>query len=356
MPFRSPIFRKLLVSAFALIALTILILDFFLTRDAARRETVAVERQLAAEARVLAGDLEATDTGRLELWARAAEGRTQARITVITPTGLVLADSQHDPETMENHAGRPEIQEALQGRTGASIRHSVTLDRDLCYVAIPAHAGASPAVLRLALPLKELDAAIAAVRKRIYGASLAALIAALAMAYVFSRTFTRRIRRLQVFAESLLGARASEVLERDSDDELGALASSLSTTSVQLRELVDKLSLESARREAILASMVEGVLAVDNELRVTFCNESFARALGAPMPVPEHLPLLALVRDPSFLDLLSRVIVTHESIKQRMQLAAADGRAFEVQAAPLALRSRRGAIAILHDITDLERL
>jgi two-component system phosphate regulon sensor histidine kinase PhoR len=78
--------------------------------------------------------------------------------------------------------------------------------------------------------------------------------------------------------------------------------------------------------------------------------------LGAELPVPEGLPVLALVRDPSFLDLLSRVIVTHESIKQRMQLAAADGRAFEVQAAPLALRSRRGAIAILHDITDLERL
>ncbi len=211
-------------------------------------------------------------------------------------------------------------------------------------------------MLRLALPLQELDAVIATVRWRIYGASLAAALAALAMAYFFSRTFTKRIRRLQAFAGSLLGARASEVLERDADDELGALAASLSTTAVQLRELVEKLSLESARREAILSSMVEGVLAVDNEVRVTFCNESFARAVGAPLPVPEGLPLLGLVRDPAFLDLLSRVIVTHESFKQRMQLAAADGRAFEVQAAPLALRSRRGAIAILHDITDLERL
>ncbi len=356
MPFRSPIFRKLLVSAFALIAITILILDFSLTRDMARSETVAVERQLAVEARVLAGELAAADKDRLEAWAHAAQARAQARITVIGPSGVVLADSEHDPETMENHAGRPEVQEALAGRTGVAIRRSVTLDLDLCYVAIPAGAAGSPAVLRLALPLKELDAATAGVRKRIYGASLAAAIAALVMAYFFSRTFTKRIRRLQAFAESLLGARASEVLERDSGDELGALAASLSSTSGQLRDLVEKLSLESARREAILASMVEGVLAVDNELRVTFCNESFARAVGAELPVPEHLPVLALVRDPSFLDLLSRVIVTHESIKLRMQLAAADGRAFEVQAAPLALRSRRGAIAILHDITDLERL
>ena len=61
MPFRSPIFRKLLVSAFALIAITILILDFYLTRDMARRETVSVERQLAAEARVLKGELATVD-------------------------------------------------------------------------------------------------------------------------------------------------------------------------------------------------------------------------------------------------------------------------------------------------------
>ncbi len=356
MPFRSPIFRKLLISAFALITLTILILDFFLTRDVAQRETAAVERQLAAEARVLAGELAVTDAARLEAWAHAAEGRAQARITVISPAGVVLADSEHDPETMENHASRPEIREALLGHTGASIRHSATLDRDLCYVAIRASAGGSPAVIRLALPLQELRAAIAVVRKRIYGASLAAAIAALIMAYFFSRTFTRRIRRLQGFAESLLGARAADSLERDANDELGALAASLSRTAGQLRELVEKLSLESARREAILASMVEGVLAVDSELRVIFCNESFARAVGAQLPVPERLPVLTLVRDPSFLDLLSRVIVTHQSIKLRLQLAAADGRAFEVQAAPLALRSRGGAIAILHDITDLERL
>jgi two-component system phosphate regulon sensor histidine kinase PhoR len=65
---------------------------------------------------------------------------------------------------------------------------------------------------------------------------------------------------------------------------------------------------------------------------------------------------LELVRDPAFLDLLSRVLVTHQTFKHRLQLAAADGRSFEVQAAPMSAGARRGAIAILHDITDLERL
>ncbi len=357
MPFRSPLFRKLLISAFALIAITILVLDFYLTRYMAHRETAAIEEQLTLAARVLAGELDRVDPTVAESWARGAEKRAQARVTLIRPDGFVIADSEHDPERMENHAGRPEVKAALEGRTGSAYRRSATLGRDLCYLARPVHyQGQAGYVLRTARPLKELSDAIAEIRLRILWASLVAAAVALLMAYFFSRTFTQRIRRLQVFAEGLLRGRLPAKLARDSSDELGELAASLSRTAGQLHELVDNVSLESARREAILASMVEGVLAVDNQLRVIFCNESFARAVGARADIPEHLPVLELVRDPAFLDMLSRVLVTHESVKQRIQLAAAEGRAFEVQAAPLSMGTRRGAIAILHDITDLERL
>jgi two-component system phosphate regulon sensor histidine kinase PhoR len=356
-PFRSPIFRKLLFSAFALIAITLGVLDFYLTRFTATLQREDVERRLEAEGRILAGELANIELANLEPWAHAAEARAQARVTVIDPRGAVLADSQHDPETMENHGQRPEVLQARQGRTGIATRRSATLDLELSYVALAVtYQGKPDYVLRLALPLRELNTAIAAIRQRILGASLVAAFLALAMAYWFSRSFTRRVRRLESFAGSLLGARLPESLAPDADDELGSLAGSLSRTAEQLRDLFEKLSLESGRREAILSSMVEGVLAVDNELRVTFCNEAFARAVGAHTPVPERLPVLELVRDPAFLDLLSRVLVTHQTFKLRLQLAAADGRSFEVQAAPLAAGARRGAIAILHDISDLERL
>jgi len=101
---------------------------------------------------------------------------------------------------------------------------------------------------------------------------------------------------------------------------------------------------------------VEGVLAVDRELRVTFCNAAFATAFGVQGPVPAGLPVLRLVRDPDFLEMLRVVVGSGESLKQRMHLAGADSRSFEVQAAPLAGTSSSGAMAILHDITDLERL
>jgi two-component system phosphate regulon sensor histidine kinase PhoR len=353
----SPIFRKLLSSAFLLIALTLAVLDFYLTRYTSKHEVQEVEQRLTGVAKVLTAEPPNLPLERMEEWAKSASARAQCRVTVIDPHGVVLADSDQDPRNMENHANRPEIKAAYMNRVGSVIRHSDTLGRDLCYLAVPLqYQGRSGYVLRVAVPLENLDSAIAAVRWRILTASLVAALVALFIAYFFSRSFTRRISRLRAFAEGLVKANFTESPLPDADDELGALTRSLNLTASQLRDLVERLGLESARREAILTSMVEGVLAVDQDLRITFYNASFARAVGLRAEIPEKAPLVEVVRDPGLREILSRVVTAGETLKQRLQLPAAEGRAFEVQAAPLRVAGGRGAIAILHDITDLERL
>ncbi|MGO8790582.1 MAG: ATP-binding protein [Terriglobia bacterium] len=356
MSFRSPIFRKLLAAAFLLIAVTLVVLNFYITRYTADREVQNVEERLDAEAKILQMEVAAVPFPQLEDWARQAAQRSGTRITIVDPKGVALADSQHDPETMENHATRPEIMAAYRNGEGASTRHSTTVNQDLCYLALRLTYHDQPGyILRLAVPLEDVDSSVAAVRWRILWASLYAALVAAAIAYYFSKSFTQRIARLRAFAEGLAGAHFSQAPLPPADDELGALGRSLSTTAGQLRDLVDRLSVESAQREAILSSMVEGVLAVDSGLRITFANASFTRAVGGPNPIPAKMQLVELVRAPELREVLTRVLTTGESVKRRMQLPAAD-RVFEVQAAPLTSGNARGAIAILHDITDLERL
>jgi len=205
------------------------------------------------------------------------------------------------------------------------------------------------------LALLNLGAAAPELRWHMALATLATALAGIAGAFLFSRRLRRRIGRLRVFVEGLVAGPAQIPLP-DSPDELGALAESLGRVAAQVNELVDKVRLEGARRDAILTGMVEGVLAVDKELRVTFCNAAFATAFGVSGPVPEGLPVLRLVRDPDFLEMVRIVVASGESVKRRMHLSGADSRSFEVQAAPLAGPSSSGAMAILHDITDLERL
>ncbi|HEV2493166.1 MAG TPA: ATP-binding protein [Terriglobia bacterium] len=353
----SPISRKLLGSALLVIAASLVVLDVDLSRYTAQHEIEGARRRLTIEAQILAAELDSVPAAAVERWSLEAGARAQARVTLIDPQGVVLADSQHDPETMENHAGRPEIRQAYAGAIGSSIRHSHTLNRDLCYLAVPVHYGGQAGyVLRLALPLEDLDAATRAVHRRILEASLAAALVALLLAYFFSRSFTTRIRHLRSFAENLVERDGAAGPLPAGDDELGALGRSLEQAASQLHQLVDRLSLESARREAILSSMVEGVLAVDGDLRVTFCNQSFGRLIGASSAIPERVALVELVRDPALIEMISSVLRSGQSRKQRLHLPAAEGRSFEVQVTPLASIPGRGAIAILHDITDLERL
>jgi two-component system phosphate regulon sensor histidine kinase PhoR len=352
-----PLLRKLLLAALLLIFVALGAAAVFLTRYTADRELQYAEQQMQAQVSILGPALASVESPEVAAWVEQAGRQARARVTVIAHNGVVLADSQHDASTMDNHAGRPEVRLALAGRMGTSVRRSVSLDTDLCYLAIPARlSGNEDVVLRLAVPLQRIEFSIAEVRWLILRASLIAAGFALIVAYFISRAFTRRIRRIQAFAGELVNADYSGSLATESDDELGSVARSLRGMADQFRTMLRRLSDESARRQAILASMVEGVLAVDADLRVTFCNDSFASALRAKTPMPENTPLLDVVREPALLDLLKSVLANGQPSRRRVTLVAAKSRVFDVQAAPLDATPRKGAIAILHDITDLERL
>lgn len=209
------------------------------------------------------------------------------------------------------------------------------------------------AVALVAITLFAIDRTLAGteVRGRVFIIALCSSLLALLVAFLISRSLARRVSKLKQVAEG--------ILDRPHDnegDDLGSLELSLEGVAKELRRLLDRLRFESARREAILSSMTEGVLAVDPDLRVTFCNTAFLKAIGFRGAAFEGLSLLELVRDTGLHQLLREVLATGEAQKLRFKLSAAYGRTFEVQATPLAMPTGRGAIAILHDITDLERL
>lgn len=117
--------------------------------------------------------------------------------------------------------------------------------------------------------------------------------------------------------------------------------------------MVETSQRESSRLEAILGSMVEGVVAVDPLMRLTFVNRSFAELMGIPLPIEPGIPLVQVARSHVLLEMFTAVLATGEPAQRRLVLSA---RTFEVQTVPLAGDLHRGAIAMLYDITDIERL
>ena len=340
-----------------LIAVTLTAAGLLLTRYTASRETSLARQQLAQAARLIAPALSSTGGQSLQQWAEDVDRKLGSRVTLIDSAGVVLADSRHDPETMENHRARPEVRSALAGRPASSVRRSATLDIDFLYYATPIDLPGRPgAVLRMATPLDHVAASIGAVESVMLRAFGVAALIAFALAYLIARNITGRVRRIEAYARDLVNSEYSGTLSMEADDELSSVARSLRAMADHFRRMLAQLAQESARRETILSSMVEGVLAVDCNLRITFFNDAFARAVHARTHSPEGLPLLQVVRDPELRTLLAGVIANRTPARRRISPLHADGHIFEVQAAPLNEQGSTGVIATFHDITELERL
>ena len=186
-------------------------------------------------------------------------------------------------------------------------------------------------------------------------ASLLLGLAAAVLAAVFYYSAAAQAREMRRNMETLL--RPSQDWNfTPANDEMAALASSLQLSARQVRVMVETLQRESSRLEAILSSMVEAVVAVDPLLRITFVNRAFAELMGVTLPIVPGIPLVQVARDHSLLEMCADVLAAGESLQRRLVLAAAGARSFEVQVAPLAGDPQRGAIVMLYDITDIERL
>ncbi|HEV8039642.1 MAG TPA: ATP-binding protein [Bryobacteraceae bacterium] len=321
---RTRIVRRFLWSAFVLFAIALFGVDLYVSRITTNNQIEDLRASLTTQARILAIGLPAANM-HLDSWVKAAAAQTGARAVVLDRDGAALADSE------PSAAG------------------------DVLSVSVPAEL-VPAATLRLSRSLDSIHARADALRVRLFAASALSLALAAGLAFIFVESFSRQIASLRAYSERLLDPQISEQELPSGDDDLGALAQSLRRTVPRIGALLESLKLEGARREAILASMVEGVLAVDKDLRVTFCNNSFARTVGARTPVSPGMQLLELVRDPALIEIMTDTLSTGERVERRITLAAADQHSFEVLAGPLAGPSTRGALAILHDVTELERL
>ena len=321
---RTRIVRRFLWSAFVLLAISLFGVDLYVTQVTANSEIEDLRRALSTQARILASEVPAVSTN-FETWVKSAATESGARVTVLNRDGAALADS---------------------------VPSSLTTSDDVLSVTVPIETG----TLQLSQSLQPIHARAGALQFRLLAVSFVSLALAAGLAFIFVQSFSRQTSSLRAYTERLLDPQISEQELPSGDDDLGALAQSLRRTVPRIRGLLESLKLEGARREAILASMVEGVLAVDKDLRVTFCNNSFARTVGARIPVSPGMQLLELVRDPALIEIMTDVLATGERVERRLTLAAADQHSFEVLAGPMAGPSTRGALAILHDVTELERL
>jgi len=186
-------------------------------------------------------------------------------------------------------------------------------------------------------------------------AAILAVVSAggLAFMYALGLRWSLPTRRFEEFIAALPTGETD--LPDDGPPEMQSLSRAMRAMAERVRQVVERANLESSRRETILACMAEGVLAVNTEMNVVFCNEAFAEAFSTRTPVTEGRTLYEIVREPELRNILEGVLQSGTAEKSRVQLPTAAGRWFEARALPIGDVQRRGAVVVLHDVTDLHR-
>lgn len=226
----------------------------------------------------IAPALAAGRTDDVQAQVSALEPRIQRRITVIRRDGSVLADSEGDPRTMENHGNRPEVRAALAGNIGSATRFSATVQEDMLYVAVPLSTlsrGGDASIIRVSMFLRDFNAFMSQLQARLMKAAALILLAALGGAIILSRALARPLKNLQAAAETMAQGDFSARVQIRSSREITALGGAFNRMAARINTLFAELHTRTEELNTILSAVPEPLFVVASDGKLLHANECF---------------------------------------------------------------------------------
>lgn len=341
-------------------------LTLFLSARAREAQLADLQTQLAATARLIAGEvgprLPAPDEVMLNELTREWGNLIEARVTIIAADGRVLADSLAAPAAMDNHLSRPEVQAALRGVQGSSIRFSETIRQNSLYVSVPIPAVSSVGeeapllgVARVSLSLQQVEANVQRLQRTILSATLPATILAIILGLGIAERTARPVRRLtqvvQRVADGDMGAR----LLPASKDEVGELTAAFNEMSDRLRRQMTALAENSSRLSAVLANLADGVLMTDENGHVHVVNPAALRLLGTSPEAAIGRSFAEVVRHHRLIRMWQEARKRGEEQVEAIELDR-QGIFWQAIVTPFQDGQRASYLVIIQDLTQLRRL
>ena len=281
------------------------------------------------------------------------------RVTVILPDGTVIGDSEEDPETMDNHVDRPEVLTAVSGRIASASRYSRTLGKRMMYMALPlSHSGTIKAILRMSIPLTEVDEELGRIQKSIaLGGFLIALLSSVMCLYV-SRRISRPIEQLKEGAENFAQGNLAHRLPVPHTRETAGLAEAMNFMAARLEKRIDAEIKQRNEMATILSSMTDGVIAIDMDEHILSFNQAAASIITGLGETSKGQGLQEVIRNLQLQHFVTRAQEDTLSVSEDIVLHQKDRRIVNAHATPIrdSREKRIGTLLVLHDVTRLRHL
>jgi len=368
---RRRLFWHLFPSYLAVMLLALAAVTWFTTQSVRRFHLEQTTRDLVAQAELLRDVIEPylfrPDAEELNAFCKRVGERAGTRITVVRADGTVMADSQEDPAQMGPHTGvaRAELGAAFDGRTGRATRYSHTLRRTMLYVAVPLHASEDGSgwrrpggALRMSIPMTTLEEAIRSLRSQIIWEAIIVAAIFVLVGWILARRVSRPLEGLRRAAQAYARGDLKQVLPFSEIEEIAALTESMAQMAAGIDERLQTITRQRNEREAILLSMVEGVLAVDADERIVSVNQGCARMLGIDPVGARGKRIQETIRIPDLQALLRKTLSKPGSVEGTVILRNGEERVLQIHGSTLRDEHGHpvGAVLVLNDMTRMHRL
>jgi len=349
---KNTIFIKIFVPFMALtIALTGLILAYSYTLfqenyiETERENLFHIADLLHSEVKkdIISGRIDRRD---LKEWVK----KTGVRITIIDKNGFVLADSERDASTMENHKERPEIEHTLKHGRGHSIRYSSTVHADMLYTAILLGSVDNPiGTLRVSHYLEKTKSLTEALLSTLLKVTGATLLVALLIMYFVTRQITRPVRDLKEAVSKIQEGKFDVDFPIIGNDEIADLASHFQTMSKKVNYLFQNLTKQKEELTRIIDSIGDGLIVLSEDGKIIHTNRKFEFMVGKN--IVQQMFFANEITIETLNTYLKRVIESRIELQEELEI-----RGKTILAVSGFIYPIKEFVVVLHDITDLKNL
>lgn len=358
--------RKVILGALAAIVAGLAVAGLLATRSVEHHELArsgeVLEARAALVATALGPHLSPLDPS-LQSLVRELSRQAHARITIIRTDGAVAADSDapdDDLTKLENHGTRPEVVQALQSGRGTDNRLSQTTGQRMFYFARLVDLPDLPrqVVLRLSLPLTELEQRSRELKHAIGLAFVVAFLVSMICSVLIARGLTRPLSDMAAAARGLADGVLGHRIRLVSRDEIGVLAGTLNTMADQLEAKIREVTEDRTQLLAILSSMVEGIMVLDSTGRILQVNPAWERIFSVRNYEAKGRLYQEVIRHPELEALIAYALRKHQPHNGEIALLPAR-RVLRVEASPVAGEeggNKACVVVVFYDVTALRRL
>jgi two-component system phosphate regulon sensor histidine kinase PhoR len=325
-----------------------------------RQTTSDLETRAILAGKQLSDQMSLADRDQVDRLCKDLGSSTGTRFTAILINGDVIGDSEKQPEQMDNHGTRPEIVQALRGEIGIAKRFSQTLRQNMLYVAIPIlENGQVIGSMRAAISIAELERTLAKITLKLVGGGLVVALIAALVALVVARRISRPLGELQKGAERFAEGNLEQHLPISPVAEIGGVAEAMNSMAAQLDERLSTVLRQRNEQEAVLTSMIEGVIAVDTNQVVLRINRAAAQLLQIDQANAPGRLIGEVTRKVDLHRFVERALSSSEPVEAELTvLNKGEERYLQAHGTPLrgALGQQIGALIVVYDVTRLRRL